>query len=285
VEPESPTYVAPEPSIAFEPEPEPELELAETEQEVAARVPEPAYETWPEPEPEAMSAAEPEPEAASAVEPEPELRAFEPSPGWSESQLDAEAARGPAPEPEPAEEVEPEPATAPEPEPEAAPTESWDRDRYSTRIEEPDWIPEERAADELPATGIRDAEPASPDVPRADADVATADAEGGSPGEPESAAEDRGEEKMQRFGRTPERPMPPWSPGDDPAAEMEIASSGGHAARQPSVPSPTISQHGWPAADDVRPRVPEPSAHPPRSQAAASPASRAYRRLRRIFPG
>jgi hypothetical protein len=278
----------PEPEAAPEPEPEPEPEAFQPEPEPepqAAPEPEPepepvAFQPEPEPEPQAAPepGPEPEPEPEAAPEPEPEAPQFEPEP---------QTALQPEPRPEAA--PGPEPAAAPEPEPEvevtSAPTESWDRDRYSTRIEEPDWIPEEAAPDEPRATVIPEVESVPADAPRANAGAEIADTEGGAAAEPEAATDDRGEETMLWLGRSPERALPPWSADDDPAEEMEVASSGGHAARQPSVPSAGISRPAWPTADDVRSRIPEASAPLPRPQAAVSPASRAYRRLRRIFPG
>ena len=90
---------------------------------------------------------------------------------------------------------------------------------------------------------------------------------------------------MLWFGREPNRAAAAWPTEDDSAAEMEQASTGGHATRPQPVPDEPIAFRSAPAvppADlpDVRAEYRASlRAQPP------SPASRAYRRLRRIFPG
>ncbi len=233
--------------------------------------------------------AEPEAAVESTSEPvfdEPEpitaLRADEESEEPAEAEPASEWEDAAQAEPGPATEVESEPPIEAEPEGITDAEPSWDRDRYTARIEEPDWIPEERspqpAATTSPETDARFADTRRPEPDS-----------GGSVAEPASPEPDRttptGEETMMWFGREPNRAAPAWPTEDDSAAEMEVASTGGHATRPRPVPDEPIAFRPAPAVPpaelpDVRAEYraslrPEPP----------SPASRAYRRLRRIFPG
>ena len=165
---------------------------------------------------------------------------------------------------------------------------SWDRDRYTARIEEPDWIPEERspqpASTTSPETEARFADTLSPEPGSEGSDAEPASPEPPWLGEPDRTTP-TGEETMMWFGREPNRAAPAWPTEDDSAAEMEAASTGGHATRPRPVPDEPIAFRPAPAVPpaelpDVRAEYraslrPQPP----------SPASRAYRRLRRIFPG
>jgi hypothetical protein len=205
--------------------------------------------------------------------------------------------------------------------PEAIEPIAWDRERYTVDIEEPDWFageepqasdhmaPEEAPAIEVdvPGPGVADAATAVPGTAPSVSE----------PARPPSAAH-RDEETMLWFGRQPA--PPPAEPADEPtvsgdgaaddgANEMEVAGSG-HRAQMPGSqeledaltalnalgaerPAPASTDSAvepveetaaasWPRADtSAWPPPRDASAH----QAAATPASRAYRRLRRIFPG
>ncbi len=202
---------------------------------------------------------------------------------------------------------------------------SWDRDRYTARIEEPDWIPEERSVPE-PAMAAepepladqqsepepdteqqaepeqvpqpqREREPEFVSVPQPEqeperAEPVSWDADTTpQPGSEDVAPDEAtpsGEETMLWFGREPNRAASAWPAEDDFAAEMEVST--GSSAGAPWVGDEPVT---FEAEDDV------PSARalgapeqrfvtPPhlvRAQPLTSPASRAYRRLRRIFPG
>jgi hypothetical protein len=163
---------------------------------------------------------------------------------------------------------------------------AWDRDRYTARIEEPDWIPEERESHEIAAAPMPPPDRVEP--PPAATQPQSAGWDAG--WEPDTPAQPAGgppgslqEETMLWYGREPGQPPPPWPAEDDFAAEMEIASTGGQLARSPWVPEEPPDAGPEPAAPASVPRS-EPVASSPLA-APSSPASRAYRRLRRIFPG
>ncbi|MEO6294678.1 MAG: hypothetical protein ABIP01_03005 [Candidatus Limnocylindria bacterium] len=162
-EPEGEVVAQPEPAEAIQPEP-------------VAADPEPA--TEPEPQPVEMIQREPvvtEPEPS--IEPEPEPVAVEPEPVAAIQPepvaADPEPATEPEPEPEPVAvepegevAAEPEPvelAAEPEPEPEPDTTEpfEWDRERYTTTIEEPDWFAAEIVEPEQPISEAAEEEPPS----------------------------------------------------------------------------------------------------------------------------
>jgi hypothetical protein len=214
--------------------------------------------------------------------------------------------------------AEAEPATD---EPEAAEPIAWDRERYTVVIEEPDWFAgeEPQASDQLPP----DEEPAiESDVPGPElADAATALPEAApampEPARPPSPAH-RDEETMLWFGRQPapppagpaeEPPAADEGPADDGASEMEMAGSGHHAqmpgsqeledalaalnalgtersepasTASPDEPVEETAAEAWPRADTSAWTPPREASE---ARAAVTPASRAYRRLRRIFPG
>ena len=258
--------------------------------------------------PEAVSAFQPD--ETVAVEPEPEADAAGPAAPALEAQVDVPA------------EVEPEAAPDPEAGPKAAADveSSWDRDRYTARIEEPDWIPEERSVPEParatepePSAGeqtrseqvtepqrepepefisVSQSEPEpepEPEPERAEPVSWDADAVEQPGGEAVASDEETptGEETMLWFGREPNRAASAWPAEDDFAAEMEV-STGGSAGAPWVGDEPvtfeadralTARTHGAPEQRFVTPP------HLVRSQPLTSPASRAYRRLRRIFPG
>ena len=312
-------WVEPEPAAEprFEPEPavEPEPSAEPIMESSAGAEPEVAIEAAPEPTAEApaapMAEVEPEPEAelaaaAGSIEGEPEVPAEatadpvvdEPEPialeadEETEEPAEAESAsewEDPVQaEPLVEAEVESEPPVEAESEALADAEPSWDRDRYTARIEEPDWIPEERspqpASTRSPETEATFADTRRPEPESDGSDAEPASREPPWVGEP-GRSTPTGEETMLWFGREPNRAAAAWPTEDDSAAEMEVASTGGHATRPQPVPDEPIAFRPSPAvppADlpDVRAEYraslrPQPP----------SPASRAYRRLRRIFPG
>jgi hypothetical protein len=189
-----------------------------------------------------------EPEVARLPEPEvaPEPEMAPPAEGGS----DATGELGPAGEPS-------EPMT-------------WDADRYSTAIEEPDWFeaeadepanasqPSEEDAPEETLFWLRDApadDPPTPEpvreiLPGADELDSALGALGAIGGTPASGVPDAGLERVE----------PP-----------------------PTMPAPTVSPPGGPTRAGLAPAVP-PSALRYRPVAPPGPTGRAYRRLRRIFP-
>jgi len=335
----------PEPAID---ERQPELDLSESTAEVSDETSEPEAEAVasvePDPTPavEQQSPAQPEPEPPGFVpdEPEPapvfELPAatFEPEP-----ELEAQPEPEPEPEPEPQREESVEIPADPTPEPELAggvdaqererqtkpsPEPTWDQERYTADIGEPDWwAPEQSGSPRVDAaSGELAGDEPKPSAPTSDpaaaarlpdareeqgnASAAARPVDATPIGETEPRTAPRaaflGEETMLWFGRRPIRLDSTDAPSDDAAAEMEVASAG---RRPPMPPRPTTGLPGGqeldealasfdaPVPDDstsreaALPRVPP----MPRSESASSPPptsdvrSRAYRRLRRIFPG
>lgn len=291
------------------------LEASEAHSEVTAQA---APKPEPEPEPEPV-AAMPEP----TVEPESERRAR----GGPEEP--------PLPEPEPLDGA-------------------WDRERYTTAIEEPDWYAEiERPFEQEPtpidgdATSGTEREGSAAPPPEPSWEEAAPDAAAMQPAEAEEASEPEpiepqaavppvpaqppagppDEEELTWFGARAQElsessrrhaEEPEWPP-EDGAAEMEVAGSRSSAESAfPGSPelhdalsaldalaretragtaSPEPEQQAPPPARPA-PRPPvQPSPPPwrttlelprppaPRPVAPSGPASRAYRRLRRIFPG
>jgi hypothetical protein len=197
---------------------------------------------------------------------------------------------------------------------------TWDPERYSVDIGEPDWFVEE----EPPPAAAADDE-SEPSVEPAPSASTADDASAGTPGEPateptatvDSAPE--AEETMLWFGNQP--PADVADPGTG-ADEMEVVGS----QPPPAPPTPKIlpgsreldealaaldalagrprpveraaptagatADRAWPTADRP-PTAPVPARPAPLTSRAAAeqprlpttPASRAYRRLRRIFPG
>ncbi|MBA3587316.1 MAG: hypothetical protein H0W41_06740 [Chloroflexi bacterium] len=200
----------------------------------------------------------------------------------------------------------------PAPEDGTAPQLSWDRERYSAQIDAPDWwtpdTPDEATPSEPPepldqpvsAVAVENPASLSPRPPSADAAPAM------KPREPYA-----GEETMLWFGRRPDGSQLDDWPSEDAAGEMEVASTGRRQdADQPKAAAMPGSQElndALAALDAVGPaRMPVGTAPPPpppgpspesapsttfapgatpQPAAVRSPASRAYRRLRRIFPG
>ena len=329
-EPAAEVGAAPEPVAVAQPRSD-----ADKAEAVSAFQPDDPAAVAPAPEAESALGFDLDPPVAGELEPQPEVDAADPFAQPPESQVEvaeaeaeaeadveieadgADAAMHP---------VEDEVVTA-----EAAPEApsdrdaSWDRDRYTARIEEPDWIPEERSVPE-PAMAAepepladqqsepepdteqqaepeqvpqpqREREPEFVSVPQPEqeperAEPVSWDADTTpQPGSEDVAPDEAtpsGEETMLWFGREPNRAASAWPAEDDFAAEMEVST--GSSAGAPWVGDEPVT---FEAEDDV------PSARalgapeqrfvtPPhlvRAQPLTSPASRAYRRLRRIFPG
>ena len=264
--------------------------------------PESAADVGPEPEPEATPEPEPEPEAMLEPEPEP---AAQPLAEQLEPDVVAAAAGS-----EPTDEAHPEPAGEPKQEPvvageapsgastpeEAAAAEplEWDAARYTTDIEEPDWYEAEALDDEPPRSLPPEQEP----EPEADAEPgAEAEPEPPATAEPEP---DASEETLAWLGeRTDEVAADPVAG----ASEMETP-AGPPAAEAIPFPGSTdlgaalealeaIGNEPTPPAPEAPPDVTPRPASPPVPPSAlryrpigptSSPAGRAYRRLRRIFP-
>jgi hypothetical protein len=291
-------------------------------------------------------AAPAESEPVSELEPAPTLeRAPE-----LESVPETESESLPEPEPEPEVVPEPQPEVVPELEPPPPPETTWDKERYTTVIEDHDWY----AAEEL------DAAPVAASAELADVAAERPDGQSGGPpaAEPSAPAEAtvsepvRGstghaaspEETVLWFGQEPEHVMPDSGgdeagpaparrssmlPGsrelDEALAALDALAAtspktieipGQEPAEPASVAPPDPASEdvdsaaddvGWPPSDRDAPsahRSPSESAGaearpmPPGSAPGTllrevrrptavqpSPASRAYRRLRRIFPG
>lgn len=238
-----------------------------------------------------------------------------------EAEADGEVARAATAEPEPATvdaprgEQESEPEVEVEPDQPVGPL-AWDPERYSTEIGEPDWyaeeepplasvaaptpVSEEPAADELASEGP-DADDSAPAIGEALGDAGSSQAAGDAEGWPASPSRSEPDDRLSS----------PEDPGSD---EMEVAAAG-HAApgswetgdqaedaldaldalsrtagRESTPPSsmPWPGTIGGPAAHRPSP-LGTPSTFEPGTtrpvRPAPTPASRAYRRLRRIFPG
>ena len=314
--PAAPDDVGPEP---IQPEPEhAQPGAVEAEEPVAAGGDEdtliatlPAVEPEPWPEFEAMTATpheeeepdqavhEPEPEMLASVEPEPD--AVEPVKPEREALELAES----QPESDPQAAIEPA---------------DFDAERYTTVIEQPDWLEAE----------VDDAWPAETDAgdeTRADMGEAGASTTGAVPEATESA-ELPADDQVPASNEVPEESVKPssddepgWSAPDSEesgAEEMEMAGSGGQGTPVHDEPEPETGLPGSRELDEalgafgpVAGRAPgdlpippddewppasagnaEPRRWPPArgsfasGQAPESPYSptRAYRRLRRIFP-
>jgi hypothetical protein len=290
-------------------EAEPELESE------AEPLPEPPFDAEPELAPDADAQTVPEPsyEAEGEVEPEPEEQP-EPVTVLPAAEATVQSVTRPQPQ-----------ATEDEREPDEEPT--WDRERYSTDIEAPDWWTPEAlvwAEPEVASDGPTVDEPSSVVARIDDLEPAATISESSDDPAPASTSPStirldpdatsrepyRGEETVLWFGRRPDRaPSTEW-PSEDAAAEMEVASTGRRATADPepatampgsqelrealagldapATQRPEVTERP-PASPSppVRPSAPArsgPASVPPQPGELRSPASRAYRRLRRIFP-
>jgi hypothetical protein len=184
---------------------------------------------------------------------------------------------------------------------------SWDRQRYTTDIEEPDWIPEEPTPKEW---SVRPATDLEPDPMPTTGDRIDSEAFGWSQEEterwfasgqdPPSATDesigddDQAIQKAEASSEEVIEPVP--APIEDPAEEMEVAGASGHggAAAQPvwevdEQPVEPAAPPPWAPAPSPPPawmeRFPPGAPRSPTTTEETGTASRAYRRLRRIFPG
>ncbi|HET6650204.1 MAG TPA: hypothetical protein VFH79_08630 [Candidatus Limnocylindria bacterium] len=310
VEPE-PSGAAPEP-IAVEPEP---LEVSAEPEQIAVASepvfdePGPTFEPVEEPVPLVTDAA-PQSDLEAPVEDEPEI---------AEAEATAGAAVGTEPEPQDAAEasdIGPEAASAAptEAEPAVAGAEiepvAWDAERYTTDIEEPDWFAAE-IDEAVSSTNIVDEPVVEPPSEQAEPATAAVTEEADTGREPDASAAEAG-------GALTADAEPVDASGAD---EMEVAPTG----TQPDAPAVhRASARAFPGAQDLEEAIAalraagraaeplpesEPQAEagsgadedddpndewPPRSAfvrpstpgaATRGTASRAYRRLRRIFPG
>lgn len=310
VEPE-PSGAAPEP-IAVEPEP---VEVSAEPEQIAVASepvfdePGPTFEPVEEPVPLVTDAAS-QSDLGATVEDEPEI---------AETEATAGAAVGTEPEPQDAAEasdIGPEAASAAptEAEPAVAGAEiepvAWDAERYTTDIEEPDWFAAE-IDEAVSSTNIVDEPVVEPPSEQAEPATAAVTEEADTGREPDASAAEAG-------GALTADAEPVDASGAD---EMEVAPTGA----QPDAPAVhRASARAFPGAQDLEEAIAalraagraaeplpesEPQAEagsgadedddpndewPPRSAfvrpstpgaATRGTASRAYRRLRRIFPG
>lgn len=375
IEPEVEAVVESEPHAAVTAEPEVAVVPDAAEAREAERDSAPSTTQEPPlPEPEAIAetavAVEPDrlPEAALlgdlasevaaeevGAEPEAEATFVEPSVAI-ESEPVAYAEREPEPTPEAAEGMpEPEPIAEPADlvadETEEAPAEpalepTWDEERYTSQIPEPDWwAPEDEPWAEAGGSSVEPSETpeagrgpesrsaaadvveeAQPEAAERQAEPGVVESASGRPidAQPDAFDEEttespwvepgayRSEETMLWLGDRSPAPAPASSVEEgDAAEEMEVASTGRQAGTPPSPSAAGEPASGAGELDDAlaaldalarsdigptRPSAPQPrqtgyrpspSIAPRAASAApgAGPASRAYRRLRRIFPG
>ncbi|HSK92856.1 MAG TPA: hypothetical protein VLA76_02220 [Candidatus Angelobacter sp.] len=183
-----------------------------------------------------------------------------------------------------------------EPGPESAPLDSpalvgealegaepaWQDDRYTAEVTEPDWweaeaFPEAAAAAAQPDAAGEAEDPPTPDA--SDVEPMASEATAPAPAEGQPSTADVEEETLLRYGRsvvtTPDRPSEAGA-SDDALAALEALSRATPRADR----STTIE----PAASPVR-SAPERSLPPSPRPVPPTTAGRAYRRLRRIFPG
>lgn len=310
VEPE-PSGAAPEP-IAVEPEP---VEVSAEPEQIAVASepvfdePGPTFEPVEEPVPLVTDAAS-QSDLGATVEDEPEI---------AETKATAGAAVGTEPEPQDAAEasdIGPEAASAAPTEAESAVAGAeiepvaWDAERYTTDIEEPDWFAAE-IDEAVSSTNIVDEPVVEPPSEQAEPATAAVTEEADTGREPDASAAEAG-------GALTADAEPVDASGAD---EMEVAPTG----TQPDAPAVhRASARAFPGAQDLEEAIAalraagraaeplpesEPQAEagsgadedddpndewPPRSAfvrpstpgaATRGTASRAYRRLRRIFPG
>ncbi len=306
---EGPSETDPKPGISAEPEPqEPDTERAHPRQRARAQFREGFAEAWAradDPTPAVLPEASEITAALNATRDEPQASVDAAADG--PPLVEAVAQRLDA--------AEPEPASSPEIEP--APQPSWDRERYSTQIDAPDWWTPDMAEEATPSKPSESSESSE----SAGSPVSTApesDWETNPPSEaprPASSAVSAtkphepyaGEETMLWFGRRPGgSELDEW-PAEDAAGEIEVASTGRRGVAEPpgaaAMPGSQELDDALAALDatgPARPSVgPAPQSITPSEQSPALPApppspqqlavrssaSRAYRRLRRIFPG
>jgi hypothetical protein len=278
------------PAEAAEPEPEPEPE-AESEPmvEIAAAEPEPepmeVATTPPEPEPTDAATAEPEPQPQTASGPTAEAVAPE---------------REPGPEPQPGTAA---PQASPvEPQPETPPI-SFDPERYTVAIAEPDWwVEEEPASAATPAEDVAEQSalgvaepphggdedeppseeplaanaPAEPEAPAGDAlpaDEAPAVEEPAGPADQAPGAverpDDRQEETMLWFGSAPEASS---AASGDGADEMEMAGGSTSRPSRADLPGSRELDEALAALDALAGRTPPAATTEPQTPPAAEPA-------------
>jgi hypothetical protein len=294
---------APEP-VAVEPEPE-SIEVAS---EPVFDEPGPTFEPVEEPVPLVTDAA-PQSDLEAPVEGAPEI---------PETEATAGAAVGTEPEPQDAAEasdIGPEAASAAPTEAESAVAGAeiepvaWDAERYTTDIEEPDWFAAE-IDEAVSATNIVDEPVVEP--PSEQAEPATAATEGADAGpEPDASAVEAGgaltadAEPVEGSGADEMEVAPTGTqpdagtvhhasarvfPGAQDLEEAIAALRAAGRAAEPLPESEPQAEAGSGADEDDDPN----DEWPPRSAfvrpstpgaATRGTASRAYRRLRRIFPG
>ena len=334
--------LAPEP--VPEPQPEPVAAEAEPAEATIADDRDAAagtvvrFEAASEPEPDVEAVLDVEPVSSAVADLEPEPVAAWDAPADVEREPDEAWAASPGEEPtadeQPIDEaspswstsirdqVEPAPSTdadvagirreeaIPEVQPAAADERttdepSWDRQRYTTDIEEHDWIPEEPAPEQWSARPAIDTQP----TPSGDATSDRIESEAFGWGQeeterwfasgqelPSMTEEAIEEDRPVQEAEAPieEAAEPEPAPIEDPADEMEVAGARGHAG--PAGPPAEVDQQTvepaapapWAPAPSPPPawaeRFPSPGPSPTPTDEAGT-ASRAYRRLRRIFPG
>jgi hypothetical protein len=215
-----------------------------------------------------------EPVLADASEPIEETAAYrEPEPIQ-----ESETVEAPEPPQAAAEPIEAESTAHEEPAPLG-----WDAERYTTTIDEPDWFAAE--VDEAPAVGSEPQPEAEPQ----------ADAEPQPEAEPQpvigEALETSGAEEMESAPASeppPAMPAEPVVPAPLPgSAELDRALD---ALRRQAIAASDDGDEWPPAQPSAEPASDPPSTFRlPTQQRAGTPpvtpAGRAYRRLRRIFPG
>lgn len=243
---------------------------------------------------EALAGPEAVAEAASAtVEPQPvEAQAIgepeaEPPVETEPALADDIAVSEPAAEESTATAVEEQPAEEPEPI-------AWDPERYTVEISEPDWYADEEVAVPAPAAATEpeasidaSAEAPEPIVARED-DEETMLWFGTAPEEPEAGADEMEMVGAARSPASEPAPMPGSQELDEALAALDaLAHPAPAEVAAPAQPGPP--EEPWPSAAEDRPPADRPV--PPvgtvtsLTRPSATPASRAYRRLRRIFPG
>ena len=278
----------------------PVADEADTAEAEPVEVAEPEDAIVAQPEPVEMA----EPELVETVQPEPVVA--EPEPMIAEQEPATE------PEPEP-DAVEPEPVelTA-EPEPDTTEPFEWDSERYTTAIEEPDWFaaeivePEQlisEATEEEPMADPAEADAAAPVVPSTSEPAGRGDEEtmlwfGRSPDDAGGASEMEVATSGRRplLARSEPEPGLPGSSDLDEAlarlralARRDDESAEPNAAPEQAADSVEAEPDEWPprpltVGEPARPPQP-PQGIASGSATTTSSASRAYRRLRRIFPG
>lgn len=175
-----------------------------------------------------------------------------------------------------------------------------------------------RAADDAPAEEpVEATEPEASDDEAAEAESGVEEAEGRAASPPPPATEPAGLTRLRRvsparseeetvlwFGRSPQPAVPPVQAAGGAAEEMEVAPTGRSGDDEAAPDAPPPSDDPFSALDALsratpgptprpatrpQPSAPSTASHPPGTPSAhpvsPTPAGRAYRRLRRIFPG